>query len=144
MSKVQEALDCFERGFNCAQAVLSVYGTSPELGRKTALRIATPFGAGMARMAKTCGAVTGAFMVIGLAHGRFKRDDYAARDHTYELVHEFVRRFTARNGSIVCRDLLGCDVSTPEGLKRAEEEHLVEEKCPDYVRYAAELLEELL
>jgi C_GCAxxG_C_C family probable redox protein len=144
MSKVEDAVDCFRKGFNCAQAVLSVYGTSPELGRKTALKIATPFGAGMARMGQTCGAVTGAFMSIGMKHGRFSRADEASRDRTYELVHEFVRRFTAKHGTVVCKDLIGYDVSIPEQLKKAEDEGVFREICPRFVQDAAEILEELL
>lgn len=144
MNKVQEAVDCFRKGFNCAQAVLSAYGTSPELGRKAALKIATPFGAGMARMGKTCGAVTGAFMAIGMKHGRFARGDVAARDRTYELMHEFVDRFTAKHGTIVCKELIGYDVAVPEQLKKAEDEGVFCDICPGFVQDAAELLEELL
>ena len=47
MSKVTEAEDLFDRGFNCAQAVFSTYcelfGLEPEL----ALKISCSFGGGM-------------------------------------------------------------------------------------------------
>jgi C_GCAxxG_C_C family probable redox protein len=144
MSDVERAVSCFKNGFNCAQAVLSTYGPSPEFGRKAALRLATPFGAGMARMGDTCGAVMGAFMVIGLKHGKARRDDDDAKEKTYELVHAFVEEFRSRNTSIVCRELVGFDVSTPNGLKRAEEEQVFETLCPNLVQDAAEILEEIL
>ena len=144
MTNAERAVSCFKNGFNCAQAMLSTYGTSPELGRKAALRLATPFGAGMARMGDTCGAVTGAFMVIGLKHGKATRGDDDAKEETYELVRAFVEEFRSRNTSIVCRELVGFDVSTPEGLSRAEEEGVFETLCPNLVRDAAEILESVL
>ena len=66
MSKAEVAVDCFEEGFNCSQAVVSAF--APELGldRETALRVAAAFGGGMGRTGETCGAVSGALMVIGM------------------------------------------------------------------------------
>jgi C_GCAxxG_C_C family probable redox protein len=95
-------------------------------------------------MGETCGAVTGAFMVIGLKYGKARDEDDGARDRTYELVGEFVARFKDRHGSIVCRELLGCDLSNPEGLTTAREKGLFETLCPHLVRDAAEILEEIL
>jgi C_GCAxxG_C_C family probable redox protein len=124
--------------------VLTAYAEELGLDRETALKIASPFGAGMARMGETCGAVTGAFMAIGIKHGRTKADDEAAKERTYELMHEFVKRFKERNTSILCNVLLGFDVSTPEGRKRASERDTHANVCPKYVQDAAEILEELL
>jgi C_GCAxxG_C_C family probable redox protein len=69
-SKVNEAEACFSNGFNCCQSVLSTYGKGLGLGEREALKIASGFGAGIAYMGDICGAVTGAFMVIGLKYGR--------------------------------------------------------------------------
>jgi C_GCAxxG_C_C family probable redox protein len=144
MSKVEEAVACFKEGFVCSQAVLSVYGEQFGLDRDAALKIADGFGGGMARMGETCGAVTGAFMVIGLKHGRATVEDAQAHETTYRLVNEFVRRFQSRNRSIVCRELLGCDISTPDGLRSARQQNLFTKVCPGYVRDAAEIIEEIL
>ena len=114
------------------------------LDRDTALKLAIGFGGGMGRMAGTCGAVTGAFMVLGLKCGATQADDKEAREQAYERVREFARRFEARNGSIVCRDLIGCDISTPEGLAMAREKELFATVCPRFVQEAAEVLEEML
>ena len=135
---------CFGERFNCAQAVLAAYAEDLGLDRETALKIASPFGAGMARMGETCGAVTGAFMAIGLKYGRTRSDDEAAKEKTYELMHEFVKRFKERNTSILCNVLLGFDISTPEGRERAAEKDTHANVCPKYVQDAAEILEDLL
>jgi C_GCAxxG_C_C family probable redox protein len=124
--------------------VLSSFGEELGLDRERALKVAGAFGGGMARMGETCGAVTGAFMAIGLKYGKAKAKDDAARDKTYDLVKEFVARFKDRHGSIVCRDLLGCDLSNPEGLKTASKKGLFDTLCPQFVQDAAEILEEIL
>ena len=98
----------------------------------------------MGSMGETCGAVTGAFMVIGLKHGRTVVEDREAHKKTNSLINAFVHGFKSRNGSIVCRELLGCDVSTPEGLNSAREKKLFTIVCPKYVRDAAEIVEQIL
>jgi len=98
----------------------------------------------MGRMAQTCGAVTGAFMVLGLKYGNADIHDKEARERIYGLVREFARRFENRNGSIVCRELLGCDISNPEGAAAAKENGLFASVCPKLVGDAAEILEEMM
>lgn len=114
------------------------------MDREIALKIACPFGAGIARLAETCGAVTGAIMVIGLKHGRSKIEDIESKEKTYGLVREFVGKFCEKNGSIVCKELLGCDIGTTEGMKIANEKKLFITHCPKLVRDASEILEEIL
>ncbi len=143
MDKTQNAIRCFKEGFSCSQAVLSAFCEPLGLDRMTALKIAQSFGGGMARMGETCGAVTGAFMAIGLKHGRTRADDDKAKEKTYELVWDFVRRFRAEHGSIVCKELLGYDLSKEEDMKEAQEKMLFDDFCPKLVQTAAEILEDL-
>jgi C_GCAxxG_C_C family probable redox protein len=114
------------------------------LDKQTALKISCPFGGGMALMGNTCGAVTGALMVISLKHGKARQGDDDAKVKTYALTREFVKRFKAKHGTITCRELLGCDIGTEEG-KRFFDEHKYEEKlCAKFVADAALILEEIL
>jgi len=57
-------------------------------------------------------------MVLGLRFGAAS-PDREAKERVYALVKEFADRFKARNGSLVCRDLLGCDISTSDGYESA-------------------------
>ncbi|MGB2863802.1 MAG: C-GCAxxG-C-C family protein [Sedimentisphaerales bacterium] len=143
-TKPEQVVTIFKEGSNCSQAVLSVYAEELGLSRKMALKIARGFGGGMGRMAQTCGAVTGAFMVLGLKYGNADIHDKEARERIYGLVREFVRRFESRNSSIVCRELLGCDISKPEGAMAAKENGLFTSVCPKLVREAAEILDEMI
>ncbi len=144
MSKIEQAVSCFKGDFSCSQAMLSTYGEQFGLDRELALRVAGAFGGGMARMGGVCGAVTGAFMVIGLKYGRVKPEDEDAKETTYGHVRDFVDRFRSRNGSIICKELLGHDIGTPEGMKAAREQDLFGTVCADFVRDAAEILERIL
>jgi C_GCAxxG_C_C family probable redox protein len=138
------ALEIFSNGYNCAQAVLVACGGPLGLDRNTALRVAGPFGAGIGRMGGTCGAVSGAFMAIGLKYAKVDSTDNAAKDKGYALAREFVARFEQRHGSTLCRKLLGIDLSTPEGMAQAKKSGVFETRCPEFVRSAVEIVEELL
>ena len=95
-------------------------------------------------MGEICGAVTGAFMVIGLKYGRTTVQDAKSHEKTNRLVKEFVDKFKSRNGSIVCRELLGCDLSTPDGQKTFVDKKLRDTLCTKLVRDAAEIVGQLL
>ncbi len=124
--------------------MLSSFGEELGLEQGLALKVAGAFGGGMARMGETCGAVTGALMVIGLKYGMTQAKDEAARDRTYKLANEFANRFRACHKSLVCRELLGYDLSKPEGRKAAHEKGLFTTLCPQLVQDAVEIVEELL
>jgi C_GCAxxG_C_C family probable redox protein len=141
---VERSVSLFQQGFTCSQAVLAAFSARYGLDEATALKVSCAYGGGIARSAETCGAVSGALMVIGLAHGKAALDDDAAKERTYALTREFWRRFGARQGSLVCRELLGVDIGTPEGARSAAESGVFREKCPALVRCAAEILGELL
>ena len=142
MGPVERAVNLFENGRNCSQAVLTVFGEKFGIDSETAARLGRPWGGGMGHLALTCGALTGAIMVLGLskAHG----DEGEARREAFEAVRELFRRFEEKHGSTVCRELLGADMSTEEGKKKIREEKIVSKVCPGYVRSAAEILAELI
>ncbi len=143
MTKNEEAVSSFCDGFLCSQAILSVYGEEEGLERELALKLATGLGGGMGRTAHTCGAVTGAILVIGLKKGPVSVNDVAAKEETYYLVREFLNRFQEKHGSLICRDLLQCDIGTPEGYRRACDKGLFDRICPHLVDSAVEILEEM-
>ncbi len=145
MSNADLAVACFKEGCNCSQAVLSTYAPTLGLDRETALRVAAAFGGGMGRTGETCGAVSGALMVIGLRYGQSTAGDEEAKEKTYNLAGEFLKRFAARNdGCVKCRELLGRDVGSPEDRQAAREQGLFDTLCPKFVRDAAEIVEQLL
>lgn len=140
----EKAVACFKEGFACSQAVLSAFADEFGLDRALALKVAAGFGGGMGRTAQTCGAVTGAYMVIGLKYGSTDAQNRDAKEKTYRQVREFNERFKSRHGCLLCRELLGCDISTPAGLDEAKQKNLLTTVCPKVVGDAVAILEKLL
>ena len=118
----RDAEAMFKKGFGCAQAVLTCCGRSFGLPEETAKRMASAFGGGMGMMGLTCGSVTGAFMAIGLKHAQTDAADNAPAGRAGRLAREFTRQFKQLHGSICCNELLGLDISTPEGVQKAVSE----------------------
>ena len=143
-NRMESAIFCFKEGFSCSQAVLCAYSDLFNLDRTTALKLSQPFGGGIAHQGGICGAVSGAFMVLGLKYGRTQAEDLEAREKTYEKVLEFIERFTASNGSTVCRELLGYDLSTSEGFQQAVDAGLFDTLCPKLIQSSMEILEKIL
>jgi len=145
MNKPEQAASLMaEHRMNCSQAIFSVFCEDLGLNRNTALKIAMGFGGGMARTGKTCGAVTGSYMVLGLAQQISIDNPRASLEKTYALIREFNRRFKAIHGSLLCKTLLGRDLNTRKGLTAARDKNLFTSVCPDFVGDAARILEALL
>lgn len=118
-------------------AFASEFGLSDEM----ALKIAAPFGGGMARTGKTCGVVTGGLMALGLKYGYTAPD---GSDATYGIAQEFMRRFEEQHGSLTCRELIGFDIIIPENRERAQQAGVFQNTCPRLVRDAAEIVQAML
>jgi C_GCAxxG_C_C family probable redox protein len=128
---------------NCAQSVINVFVEELGIEQETALKLALGFGGGMGHTGGTCGAVSAAYMVLGLKQPFDPASPKKYRDHLYALEQEFTLRFKKEHGSISCSQLLGCDLSTPEGVAAAKERGLTASLCPKLVATAVKLLEEM-
>jgi C_GCAxxG_C_C family probable redox protein len=129
------------RKANCAQTVLTSFCEELGLDRKTALKLTLGYGGGIGGMGKTCGAVTGAFMVLGLRLPLTRKNAKEMRTEIHRVIDEFKEKFIAINGSLDCKDLLGCDLSTVEGALTAKEKDLFTTICPKLVYDAVKILE---
>jgi C_GCAxxG_C_C family probable redox protein len=135
----------FREGYSCSQSVFSALAAQWNIDPTVSLRIAAGFGGGLARSAGTCGCVTGAIMAIGLAQrGIGPEENRAEKEKTYEASRRFMRAFAERNGSILCPELLGCNVSTPEGLAEARRRGLFQSRCTKVVRDAVQIVQAML
>ena len=143
MSRVDLALSRFSEGFSCSQSVLSAFAPDLGLDLDSALRVAAAFGGGMGRTGRTCGAVTGALMALGLKYGATRGDDKATKERTYALAREFLARFEARHGVTDCSALLGADISTAEGYSEIREAGRFKTTCPQVVAAAVEIAEQM-
>jgi C_GCAxxG_C_C family probable redox protein len=144
LTRADDAAALFTAGYSCSQAVCAAFAEDFGIDRDTALRLSCSFGGGMAHSGNTCGAVTGALMVIGMKYGRTDVGDLAAKEKTYAVANAFITEFLRRNHATGCTELIGLDLSDPKNLVLAREKDLFHTRCSRYVRDAAEILEKWL
>ena len=141
----EKACQLFAEGRNCSQAVFAAFSDITGIDEELSLRLSSSFGGGMGRMREVCGAVSGMFMVAGLLYGYDSPTAYEEKKEHYERIQELAHAYSALNGSIVCRELLGLsvkeDVPTPE--KRTET-YYKKRPCEQLVGMAAAIMEKYI
>ena len=116
-----------EHHLNCAQSVISTYCEEFGLDRNLGFKVA------MARTGKTCGAVTGVYMILGLSQRINENNARESIERTYKLIRDFNREFKALRGSLDCKDLIKFDLALPEQQAEARDKHIFVTVCPDIV-----------
>lgn len=144
MDKCELAVKLFSNGYQCSQSILSVFGPNYDLDENIAVKLASPFGGGMAMLGGQCGAVTAAYMVLGLKYGSKDADNIVPRHYLFDKIKQFRQIFVEKHGSVICNELLGEDISSEEGLEKLVEQRIFETRCPEFVRTVAELMEEVV
>ena len=143
--KTRHATERFRSGFNCSQSVISAFAEDFGLSKDSCLRLASPFGSGIARMQETCGAVTGALMVIGLKYGKGEHGLEADKANAYKISLQLISKFKEYHLSINCLELLdNLDINTPEGMAEIQKRELFRCNCSKYVQDAVEIAESIL
>ena len=144
MSNVEKAVEKFKGGLNCSQSIVATYGSSLGLEEDMGVKVAAAFGGGMGHTGKMCGAITGAMMVIGLHCSKDGCSVAESKTRSYALASELMKTFQARHVYTNCKDLIGQDLSTDEGMQVVREDDLFGTLCAAFVHSAAKILEELL
>ena len=142
MTHIEKATDLFAEKFHCSQAVFAAFADELGITEQQALKIGACFGSGM-RKGEVCGACTGALMALGLKYGQSCEEDLDSCLKTNEVTDRFMAEFKKENGSFICRELLGCDLSTEEGIATALEKNLFTEFCPKMVESATRIAEDI-
>jgi C_GCAxxG_C_C family probable redox protein len=142
MTGPDRATSLFKEGFNCAQSLLAAYGGDYGMSPDLALKVAAALGGGGGRTGETCGAISGAFMVIGLKYGSPESRNKEAGEKISRLTAEFLKRFRSRNSSLSCRELLGFNIGETDHFN-GRVSNIIAEKCPKFVRDSAEIIEEI-
>ena len=141
---VERAESLLRDGMMCSQAVLMAFAPRLGMDERQAARVASAFGAGMARHGWTCGAMTGALMAIGLHAGHTTPADSAARDDVFARAQAMVAAFEARHGAMTCRQLVGANLLDPVERQAASDSGIFTSLCPQLVRAAATLVADTL
>ena len=143
MTHSEKAAEFFSNNFNCAQSVFASFSDELGLSEEIALKTGACFGSGM-KKGEVCGACTGALMALGMKYGHSDRNDNDSKQKSGEMAVKFLEEFKKTNGSYICRELLGCDIGTKDGLESAMSKNLFTEFCPKMVISAAEIAENIM
>ena len=129
-----------KREYNCSQTVFAYFASDLGLDEQIAIKIATPFERGMFK-SQTCGALTAAYMALGLKYGSNNLDQKLRLE---EMVHKLDEEFEQRNKNKECINLLGLDINTEEGMKEALENDLLTSVCGACISSSIEITEEIM
>ena len=143
--KSVKARQLFLKGYNCSQSVIGAFCDDLGFDFNTAMRLSSSFGGGMGGLREVCGALSGAFMVIGLKHGYSTPDNPNDKAELYKKVKLVAAAFKEKHGTIICRELLEAQkltVSSEPSLRT--EKYYKERPCAVFVESAVEILEEFL
>ena len=135
--------DRFKNGIACSQIVFSELSDDVGINKDDARKIASLFGGGI-WSGEVCGAFTGALMALGLKYGHCKEGDVDAQNIGMSKLMEFKSKFEKEYGSVVCRKIMGYDLSVPEEMKMIEEKGLFENFCPKLVCRTIQIAEDML
>ena len=143
MQNTHIAIDHFCNGKNCAQSVLLTFSENLNVDPSLLMNISCGFGGGIGRLQKTCGAVTGAFMVLSLFAAKISDDNELCKELSGIMIRDFHKEFIAIHGSSDCINLLGCDLNTDEGQSFLSEHGLSESVCNKCIIDSVRLIESL-
>jgi C_GCAxxG_C_C family probable redox protein len=145
IEKVTEEIvsDLFMKGIDCSQIVLGYAADKAGLSDETAMKVSSAFGGGM-WCGRTCGVVTGALMALGMKYGHYEVNMTEQKNTILSKRAEYEQKFAAENGSVVCKDILGYDLSKPEDFKTVLEKQLFFTLCTKVVCSGCNILDEML
>ena len=144
-AKAEKAKELFEEGYNCSQAVIGAFCEELGVDFETAMKLSSSFGGGMGRMREVCGAVSGLFMAAGLKYGYNLPEDTVSKAAHYKLIQELAESFKEKNGSIICRELLGENAIDGTHIpEKRTDTYYKKRPCSELVKDAALIFEEML
>ena len=114
-------------GYNCAQCVACAFAERVGVDEDLLFKAFQAHGLGMGGMECTCGALTGAVGVVGLA---LSDGTPEAKRQCYAVSRRMVERFAEEVGATRCRDIKGVDTGT------------VLTPCNECIRIGAQIAEE--
>lgn len=146
MSNSEIARKNFEQGYNCAQAVFMIYAQRLGIDKEKALKLSSSFGGGMGRMREVCGAVSAMFMIAGLVNGYTENNNDEVKAAHYRLIQELAEKFKQRNGSIICRELLGLEKDENNSFipSKRTQQYYQERPCEDFVSDTCEIIDKYI
>lgn len=142
MDKAKKAVELFESGYNCSQAIVLAFEDYLNVDRKTLQSLSSSFDGGISRLREVCGCVSGMAIVMGIIHGDYDVNDNDQKAKHYELIQKLALKFEEKTNSINCAELLNKvkEVENPTPEIRSKE-YYEKRPCSKYIKIMAEIIE---
>lgn len=134
----------FLSGYNCAQSVFLTYSKKYGFDNETALKLSSSFGGGMGRMREVCGAVSAMFMIAGLEKGYTNNNNDEEKAQHYKLIQNLANKFKEKNGTIICRELLGLDIDNNPIPSKRTSQYYQDRPCEEIIADACNLIDSVI
>lgn len=141
---IDNAIDLFNNDYNCAQSVLLANIHALAIDKDAAINLSSGFGAGMGRLQKTCGAVTGAFLTISLHYGNIFEENNKKKEVANLKIQEFHQLFVEKHGTSECYSLLDCDLNSEEGQRKFTHENLKKTICEECIKDTIKIIDKVI
>jgi C_GCAxxG_C_C family probable redox protein len=136
-----KAENYFNEGYNCCESVVLAVCEHLEIDKEMPLKISTPFGSGMSKNASNCGALSAAFIAMGMKNGRNNNEE--PRDPSYVPADIVFNKFKEKYKTVSCGDITGLNMRDPEVMAQ-NKERLHKEICGPIVRQVTDwILEQI-
>ena len=144
-TRADRAEALFRQGYNCSQSVFAAFADVVGMSVEEAAQLASPFGAGFGKLREVCGAVSGMTMLAGKLKGYSDPEAREEKVELYKLIQKMCAEFEGKEGSIICRELLGLEKGEDLGEPAVRtEEYYRSRPCLGACRTAAEIAEKYL
>lgn len=123
-NKLRKASEAYEKGYTCSQAVLMAYIDDMNIDKEVGYRIMEGFGGGCGGLQEVCGALSGAFAIIGYYYSDGDMEQGKSKGNTYKKIREAAEMFKNEYNAITCRDILhgekpkalGCGIKVKDAI----------------------------
>lgn len=132
--KSKKAVENFSDGYNCAQAVVSVF--QEEESCNDLIKVCSCFGGGIGGKRQVCGAVSAMCMIAGVKKGYDTPEKGEKKLLHTKFTSDICDQFIEKSGSMICGELLGLDgfCETAKNPKLS---------CSQLVELAVEIVEKI-
>lgn len=128
---------------NCAQAVM-LFALGVCGGETACVETARYLGGGLGRSGRTCGAITGAALALGVRDSA-DPETWARRGaEGCTQLQSLMADFEAAFGDTRCSALTGCDLSTPDGYRAFAAQGVREGRCVGMIEWMCRRLADVL
>ncbi|MFR5875609.1 MAG: C-GCAxxG-C-C family protein [Eubacterium sp.] len=146
MTRGDKAKKLFLDGYNCSQSVVLAFADMLDIEEPMLAKMVSGFGGGIGRRREVCGSVSGMVFVFSLLYGYDNPKDFEGKKYLYGEIQNLTKEFERINGSIICKELLGLNITGPDSPVPSlrDKQYYGKRPCQELVKCSADILENFI